>query len=133
MKYASTTSVLLELTQDGLTVSTIMYTDGGYFQFAWNLVGETSGNTLTCATAGGDGVELISTLSGTQSAYSDIFDCTDGTGLTAGLPAGSYVLSIAALNGAEQAIGSAPVFTNQIQAPNKITDLGTITIPITGL
>ena len=133
MKYASTTSVILELMQDGLSYNAVILTDGGYFQFAWNLVGETSGNTLTCATAGGDGVELLSTLTSTTTAFSDIFDCTDGAGLTAGLPAGPYTISTAALNGTDQSIGTAPTLSNSIQAPNKVTDLGTITIPITGL
>lgn len=132
-KYATATSVILDLSQAGLTYSTIIYTDGGYFQFAWNLIGEESNNALTCATAGGDGVELISTLTSTTTAYDDIFDCTDGTGITAGLPAGGYTISTDVLNGTDASIGTAPALTNTIQAPNKITDLGTITIPISGL
>lgn len=132
-KYASSTSAILELTQSGLMYSTIIYTDGGYFQFAWNLVGEDTNNALTCAAAGADGVEMVSTVTSSTTAYSDIFDCTDGTGITAGLPAGGYTISTAALNGTDQSIGTAPALTNTIQAPNKITDLGTITIPISGL
>lgn len=133
MKYASSTSTLIDLNKNGLTYTAIIYTNGGYFQWTWNLVGEASGNPLTCATAGGDSVELVATMTTSTNAFSDIFDCTDGSGLTAALPAGGYTISPDAFNGTDQSIGTAPPLTNSIQAPNKVTDLGTITIPIIGL
>ena len=76
---------------------------------------------------------------GSASAKTDIFDCVtpgfrdDGKGyaVTAGLVAGDYTVSVAAVNNAEQSVGTAPALTKKrISAPNKLTDLGSIQIPI---
>ncbi len=133
MKYASSTSAILDLTGTGLSFTANIYTDGGYFKWTWDLVGEVTNNPLTCAAAGTDSVDMISTVTSSTSAYDDVFDCLDGAGLTAALPAGGYTVSISALNGADESLGTAPALTNQIQAPNKVTDLGTVSIPISGL
>jgi hypothetical protein len=118
------------------TYNATILTDGGYFQFTWNLTKQSNGAALTCAdVAGIGGVESISTEVGnaTNSA-SDIFDCADGTGVTGGFVAGTYTVSTDAINTANQSIGTGPTLTNKvIQAPNKVTDLGTVTIPITAL
>lgn len=100
----------------------------------WDLVGATTSTPLTCATAGATGgVELVSTLVGPDTMISDIWDCEDGTAITAGLPAGEYALSLAALDSTEGSIGTAPTLTNKvIMGPNKVTDLGTVEIPIDG-
>lgn len=132
--YAQSVSAEIELTMN-MSFSATIYTDAGYFQWAWNLIGATSNNALTCAQAGatGGGVELVSTLANTTMAISDIWSCEDGSGLTAALPAGTYTVSAAALDSNDLSIGTAPALTNkQIMAPNKITDLGTVTIPIDG-
>lgn len=133
MKYASSTSAIIDLNKNGLTYTAIIYTNGGYFQWTWNLVGEASGNPLTCATAGADRVELLITMTASTSTFSDIFDRTDGSGLTAALPAGGYTISSAALNGVDASLRTALALTNSIQAPNRVTDLGIATIPLTGL
>jgi anaerobic selenocysteine-containing dehydrogenase len=54
--------------------------------------------------------------------------------VTAGLVAATYTVSVDALNASMQAIGTAPTLTNKvISSPNKVTNLGTINIPITGM
>jgi hypothetical protein len=64
---------------------------------------------------------------------SDIFYCEDHSGITAALPAGTYTVSASALTTGDVAIGTAPALTNkQVMGPNKVTDLGTVTIPIDG-
>jgi len=132
MVYATSTSARIELHQNA-TLSTSIYTDGGYFGFAWSLVAASNNGALTCTQAGAPSVELIATLTGTSQATSDIFDCSDGAGVTAVIPVGTYTVSVSALNASSQSIGTAPELTNQpIQAPNKVTNLGTITIPISG-
>jgi cysteine-rich repeat protein len=133
LTYATTPTEIVVL-DSNKTFSASIYTDGGYFAWAWNLVGATSNNALTCAQAGADGVELVSTLTNSTNAVSDIWDCADGSGLTAALAAGTYTVSADAINANNQAIGTAATLTNkQIMAPNKITDLGTVTIPIDGM
>lgn len=133
MTYATSVVTIVDL-QMNLNYATQILTDGGYFAFAWLLRGATSNNSLTCAQVPNiDGIELLATISGTSTASSDIFNCADGSGVTAGLKAESYVVSVSALDTSQQAIGTAPAVTRVIQAPNVVTDLGTITIPITGL
>ena len=77
-----------------------------------------------------DGKTYDATVEGVE----DKFDCERGGAYTGGLVAGSYTVSIAALNAASQSVGTVPALTNQaIRAPNKTTDLNLVTIPIDGL
>jgi cysteine-rich repeat protein len=133
--YAKSLSALVDVTTSDKTFATQILNDGGYFALAWMLRGATSNNTLTCAQAAADGVETIATdVSSSSNSASDIFACEDGSGVTAGFSAATYTVSVAALNTADQSIGTAPTLTNKVIAPkNAVTDLGTITIPITGL
>ena len=135
IQYAQSLSAFVDVTNTDKTFSAQILVDGGYFQLAWNLQGATTNAQLSCAQAGADGVESIGTEVSTPSnSNSDIFPCEDGSGITAGYTAGSYTVSVAALNTADQSIGTAPELTNRrIEMPNKVTNLGTITIPITGL
>ena len=135
--YATSVPALLDVTTTDLTYNTDILTDGGYFSLAWILKGETSNATLTCAQAGvsgsSSGVEAISTIANSTMAATDQFTCDDGQGVTSGLPAGTYTVSVDAFTSAG-AVGTAPTLNNKvIQAPNVVTDLGTITIPITGM
>ena len=134
--YAQSTSAYVDVTTSDKTFSAEILTDGGYFQLAWNLVGASSNAKLSCAQAGAaGGVESLATdVANANNAASDQFNCEDGSGITSGFLAGTYTVSVAALNAQDQAIGTAPALTNKtIQAPNKVTNLGTVTIPITGL
>ena len=139
-KYADTPSAFVDITNVDKTITQTIIDDGGFFVFDFELRDAAGGARLTCAEAGaGGGVEIVSTLNGSASAKTDIFDCVtpgfrdDGKGYatTAGLVAGDYTVSIAALNNADQSVGTAPALTNKrIEAPNKLTDLGSIQIPI---
>ena len=133
--WAKTAVAVVDITTGDANFTGQLLTDGGYFVFAWALVAQSNNAPVTCAQAGaGGGVEAVSTISGTSTAFSDPFNCVDGSGITAGLPADTYTVSIDALNSQQQAIGTAPTLTNKvIMAPNRFTDLGTITIPITAL
>jgi hypothetical protein len=132
--YAQTLPAIVDIRPDDATFTTTVIDDGGFFLFDWELRGETSGTPLTCTQAGATGgVDITATLSGTAEATTDVFPCEQGTAYTGGLIAGTYVVSVAALNSADQAVGVAPELVNKaIQAPNKVTDLGLIMIPITG-
>jgi hypothetical protein len=134
-RYAQSLSAYVDVTTSDKTFSAQILVDGGYFQLAWNLQGASTNAALSCAQAAADGVEAIGTLvSNPNVSNSDIFPCEDHSGITAGYTQGTYTVSVAALNTADQSIGTAPALTNRtIEAPNKVTDLGTITIPITGL
>ena len=134
-RYAQSLSAFVDVTNSDKTFSAQILVDGGYFQLQWNLQGASTNAALSCAQAASSGVEAIGTLvSNPNVSNSDIFECEDHRGITAGYTTGQYTVSVAALNSADQSIGTAPALTNRtIEAPNKVTDLGTITIPITGL
>jgi hypothetical protein len=129
--YADTPSAIVDIIARDATITQTIVDDGGYFYFDWQLRGATSGQMLVCEP--NESVEIISTLAGTAEAKTDIFDCVQGGGYTAGLIAGSYTLSIAALDAQDRSIGTVPAMPGKtITAPNKTTDLGLVMIPITG-
>jgi hypothetical protein len=135
---------IIDLTTSDLSYTTQIVNNGGVFALSWTLVGAQSNQTLTCdqagATGGNSGVEAIATVSGGTMSADDIFDCNNPTlPLTAPYPAGSYTVSVDALDANMQAIGTAPAIPNaQIVDPavdptKPVTDLGDITIPIDGM
>lgn len=134
--YAKSVPAYLDVTDVDLTYNTDIYDDGGYFSFAWNLTGQSSGQPLDCASAGvtgaSSGVEINATLAGSTAATNDQFNCEDGQGVTAGIPAGTYTVSIDAFTSAG-AVGTAPTMPNEVINPqNEVTNLGTVNIPIAG-
>lgn len=115
---------------DGALAVAIL-TDGGYFGLAWTLRGQTSGNELTCATVEPDMIEVVSTRS--TSMYTDRFTCADGEGRTGALPAGTYGLTVEAIAN-DEPLGPAATLTGKVVLDkNRITDLGVVEIPISGL
>jgi len=132
-KYAASTAAYVDVTVSDKSFSAQILNDGGYFAFAWNLYGASTNADLTCAEAQG-GVEAVATdISDSSNSASDQFDCEDFSAITAGYRAGTYSVSIAALNAADQSVGTAPTLTNKtIGIKNVVTDLGTVEIPITG-
>ena len=135
MVYAKSLSAIVDVTTSDKTFNAQILNDGGYFQLAWTLRGATSNNALTCAQAAANGVEAIGTdVSNSSNSNSDIFTCSDQSGITAGYLAATYTVAVHALNASDQNIGSAPDLVNKVIASrNQVTDLGTISIPITGL
>lgn len=132
--YASSTEAVVDLGETDQAAAFSIVRDGGYFSLAWNLVGETSGDPLDCDDVTAlAGVEMIATLAGSTDATSDIWDCVDGVGTTAALPAGMYTVSVDALDETNAALGTAPTLADrEIKPLNQVTHLGTVTIPITG-
>lgn len=134
--YAQSLSAYVDVTTSDKTFETQILVDGGYFQFAWDLRGASTNSALSCqdaGVAGGKpaGIQLQAFISGSNESSADIFDCEDGSGITAGYVAGNYDVLIDAID--PDPVGSAPTISSSIQMPNKVTNLGTVTIPITGL
>ncbi len=135
-QYATSLSAFVDVTTSDKTFNTQILVDGGYFQVAWDLVGAQSNASLTCAQAdAAGGVSLIGTqVSNPSNSNEDLFDCEDFSGITAGYTMGTYTVSLAALNAAEQSVGTAPEITNAVIGDaNAVTKLGTVEIPIDGL
>jgi hypothetical protein len=111
-----------------------LFTDAGYMDLSWDLIG--SGNTRrSCAQAGIDSNGSISTTVVSVVSPSvtviDKFICTDGFGASAVLPKDTYNVTVTASNGSGQDLGvSSPIANVKITAPNGLTHLGHVTIPV---
>jgi hypothetical protein len=110
-----------------------IFDDAGFFFLTWDLEDAVTGAPLTCREAGvvGDAsVETVATIAGTSFMLVDKFTCEHGFGTTSPLLADTYTVSVdAEVDGL--AVGVAPALTNKvITAPNGLTDLGHILIPI---
>ncbi len=130
-QYASSTSAFIDLTTNDKSYSAEIVEDGGYFQMQWQLTA--GGLPTSCAEQTRvDGIESIGTdVSNSQNFASDIFPCADHVGITAGYAAATYTVSVDAINANMQAIGNPVTLTNKtITAPNNITNLGTVTLPL---
>lgn len=131
--YAKSLSTEVDVIDSDKTFTAQILEDGGYFKLQWNLVGAQSNNDVPCSEAPG-GVDVTATVSNSNESLSDVFDCEDHYGVTAGYPAASYTVSVSALDNADLAVGIAPDFVNKVIGErNQVTDLGTVDIPIDGL
>lgn len=130
--YAETVSAYLDVRDVNLTYSADVLVDGGYFFLSWDLVDSITNERLTCDEALADGVGVISTsVSNANLFYDDKFTCADYAGYTAGLLAGTYTVAVDAMEGDKSVSPEPEVLTNKvIAAPNRVTDLGHITIPV---
>jgi hypothetical protein len=104
--------------------------NGGYFGFAWNLVDAATNAPLTCSQVNPDSIEILGTLTTSSFAKGDKFNCSEGAGVTAAFPEGSYTVSIAALNAADEALGAPENDTTAIGDRNDFVNLGTFSLPI---
>lgn len=133
--YAQSLSQVLDVRQTDQTFTTEVLKDGGYFQIAWDLIGKTSNRPVQCSqVAGLDRIQAISTsVADATRAYDDLFACDDHSAVSAGLLQGAYTIAIDAMAG-DKSVGKATTLTTKVIAgQNRVTDLGTIMIPIDGL
>ena len=133
--YTQSKEVFVDTALGDTTIDVDILDDGGYFFMTWDLVDAQTQKPLTCAEAGvtsSGSVEAISTsMANSQKIITDKFTCEDHYGTTDGLLAGNYTISIDALNSSDLALSNSTVVTNkQITAPDGLTDLGHILIPI---
>jgi len=105
--------------------------NGGYFFFEWDLVDAKTNAPLACTDIGSGSVEAISTSVASPSYFKDDkFDCDAHYGTTDPLIADTYTVSIDAED-STGALGPAKNLTNKtIHAPNGLTDLGLVLIPV---
>lgn len=110
-----------------------LFTDAGYLDLSWDLIG--SGNTrLSCAQAGigSDGSVSTTAVSVASSSmmYIDKFDCTRGFGTSDVLPEDTYDVTVTASTRTADIGASAPIADVLIAAPNGLTHLGHVRIPV---
>jgi hypothetical protein len=89
-------------------------------------------------------VSVLSTVTGGSASVDDVFKCTDGYAVTGGIKAGSYTVSVSALDTSTPALalGAPTNLANKIiQEPTSaacnpvdcITDLGMLSLSVDGL
>lgn len=131
--YAQSESEVFDTVDGNKTIDLpTLFVDAGYFDLSWDLI--RSGNTrLTCAQAGiGSSGSLATTAVMTSSNFMlvDKFTCEDGFGVTSELPVGSYDVTVTAENGSADLGASLPLASRPITAPNGLTHLGHVRIPV---
>jgi cysteine-rich repeat protein len=130
--YAVSFPQTLDLTMGDAAYATTIFNDAGVFGFGWQLRGANTFNVLTCAQA--NVTTIRASITGTTSVV-DTFPCDDQSAFTSALLAGTtYSLTFQALNSAQQVVGTVGGFSGlTIEAPNKVTTLGTQMFQIAGL
>lgn len=111
---------------------TTILSDGGYFQFDWDLRDAATNAPLTCASGRVSKVALLSTsVTNANNSFDDRFPCDKQYGLTRGLLQGAYTVEISATNPSGQGLGPQTEFLNKpITGPNRVTDLGTVMVRV---
>lgn len=130
--FADSLVAIVDVTNSDKTFTAQIAENGGYFKIAWDLRDAVTDAQLDCRDIPDiDGVEIASTLAGTTQAVTDIFDCENFVDFSAAIMEGDYVVSVAALNGAGNALGQPETIPNQtILDRNRVTNLGTVELPI---
>ena len=130
--YADSLIAIVDVTVSDKTFNAQIVDNGGYFKVAWDLRDAVTNAALDCRDVVGiDGVEIASTLAGTTQAVTDIFDCENLVDFSAAVMEGNYVVSVAALNTAGQALGQPQTLNNRtMRNRNQVTDLGSVALPI---
>jgi hypothetical protein len=127
--YAGSDSIPITVV-DGIegSVTASINIDSGFFFMSWSFApaGE------NCASAGSDGVDLLATIADTTTALDTILPCTDGEGLTDGVPlfdatgapAGGYVIQVSLLSGNQVQGSSDPRPVRAFEFANEVQDVG---------
>ena len=125
---------VLTFTIEDTSLNFDIYNDGGYVQLSWNLV-NSQDQVLDCEGAGVTDIRLVLTpmadagSGGGSATITDPMQCALFTDTTSVIPEGTYSVAVnAESNGAT--IGTFPVASEPILGTNRVSGLGTITIPI---
>jgi cysteine-rich repeat protein len=115
-------------------VDAMFLTDGGSFKLAWKLTKMSDGSTVACSDVSSmPHVKVLVTPDGGMGS-SSLLSCANGMATTGAFVAGAYTVTVSILNDSFQNVGSAaPLTAQMIVAPNGLTDLGTVTIPVSTL
>jgi hypothetical protein len=129
--YATTTPEIIDLTLGDRSYARQIFVDGGVFEVAWTLRGS-DGQPRSCEQAAVAGVIVSATSDADPaSASSDKLGCDRLHGFSFAYPAGSYTVTLEAVNDNGQTRGlSEPMPGQLIVAPNGITALEKIDIAL---
>ena len=97
--------------------------DEGYFGLTWSLL-DGGGNALTCAEVFSGGVDIVATSASTSEAIVDVFNCEDGSAVSAEYPIDTYTIVVDVLDENDAALGSSVARDESITFGNELVDLG---------
>lgn len=118
----------VDITSADQSVSEDFVDNGGRFVLDWVLV-DAGNQTTSCAAAGAVKIGITGTLAGVG-PYADDLPCGDASGISVAALAGTYTLTIQALDGSGAALGAGTTLTNKtLLAPNGYLDLGSVSVP----
>jgi hypothetical protein len=130
-KYAQSQETFYDTLEGNVTIPVQILDDGGYFSLTWDLVDGPTNAPLSCTDVGIDragSVRVLTKLATSSAVITDNFDCTDHFGTTDGLLAGDYDITVEAFNNG--ILGLADPISKIITAPNGVSYLGNVLIPI---
>lgn len=136
MTFATSLPMMVDLSDaTDKPLDTEFLTDGGRFQLAWKLVKMSNNAVVQCTDVDTMAkVRVLITNMDTSTTKNVQFTCATGMGITPAVVAGTYTVSVAVLNNAFANQGQAADLTGQlIVAPDGLTDLATVTIPVAAL
>jgi hypothetical protein len=97
--------------------------DEAYIAASWEIVESGTDAPLSCAEVGADGVSILATLVGPNTATEDIFDCDNGADMTDPLPLGDYEVIVYLLDD-EEVLGDSNPRSVALDWGNQVEDLG---------
>ncbi|HEX3759190.1 MAG TPA: hypothetical protein VHW23_10805 [Kofleriaceae bacterium] len=130
--YVQSGSVVIDTADGDATIDLpTVYTDAGYMDFAWNL--EKNGAHVHCTDVNVGHNGIASTAVNPDFMIADKFDCGDGFGTTAVLPAGEFLVTVTATDTAGTDVGASdPIDNVPISAPDgpqhALTSLGVVQV-----
>jgi hypothetical protein len=131
--YAESESEFFDTIDGDATISLpTLFKDAGFFDLTWDLV--KNGARVHCqdvgiGSSGSVSATAISVVSPSFMAI-DKFTCADGFGTSEVLPVDTYDITVTASTGSSDVGASGPIADVPIHAPNVLTHLGHVKIPV---
>lgn len=109
-----------------------LFKDAGFFDLTWDLYRSNSRVSCQSAGVGASGSISTTTISVASPSFMliDKFTCTDGYGFSDVLPVDTYDITVTASTGSSDVGASGPQADVPIRAPNVVTHLGHVRIPV---
>lgn len=116
---------------DGETVPVdFEFPAGAAFGLTWSITDDL-GPGAECADVGADGVSVLATLVGTDTATDDIFNCVDQSAVTPQMLLGDYVVSVSLLDGEQSLNQISTAESVSLDYGNQVYDLGDFEFTLT--
>jgi hypothetical protein len=109
-----------------------LFKDAGFFDLTWDLMRSNVRVHCSDVGIGANGSVSATSISVVSPSFMaiDKFTCTDGFGISEVLPVDTYDITLTASTGSSDVGASGPIADVPIHAPNVLTHLGHVKIPV---